>query len=313
LKSFGSPRSIYHLRAQSLAAPLAEILSHGQGSGTLHSVFRHSINWLTDSGVLATVVLAGHGNAPFAIVITDSSAFDFNECTVRTPMRVAANATSLSIPSAGLRIALDDAARYNPHRTVVATGHLAMHLERNGKELAHLLQRRAGDEGFGPLAQVCGTLDRVDESKNPFCRRALEAIPLFLQGVVGGDEALVTQGAGGLIGLGPGLTPSGDDCLVGALGWLMMTAGARRNWIERVGELVRLGALNKTTLVSYTYLDAVSRGMVGEYLGDVIEALVNRGSEEVRKAAERVASLGSTSGCDMLLGVYRALMLTIEQ
>jgi hypothetical protein len=310
---FGSPRFSYHLRAQSLATPLAEILTNGQGSGVLHSVFRRSFNWQTDSGVLATVLIAGSGNGPFGIVINNAHDFDFDLCPLAVHQRVAANKRSLSIPSAGVHIALEDAAHYNPLRTIDATGLDSVRLERNAMVLAQQLQQHAGREGLGPLAMVCGTVDRVDESANPFCTRAQQAIALFLKGMVCADEEQVVQGARSLIGLGPGLTPSGDDFLVGALGWWMMSVGTgtARCWIERVGELVRALAYNKTTLVSYTYLDAVCQGMVGEYLGDVIEALAYQSDEEVRKAALCVSGIGSTSGCDMLLGVYRALMLTL--
>jgi hypothetical protein len=101
-----------------------------------------------------------------------------------------------------------------------------------------------------------------------------------------------------LIGLGPGLTPSGDDFLGGALVALHAfgeppAAGCLAAWLRP--------RLDRTHPISAAHLAAACEGIGGEALHACIHAIA--AGDHPRAPIERVAAIGHTSGWDALAGV----------
>ncbi len=89
-----------------------------------------------------------------------------------------------------------------------------------------------------------------------------------------------------LTGRGKGLTPSGDDILVGY------------SFICRLcGEDTRLLYGESTTDISRQYFDAFNRGYVSEDLLDILEG-------NVKEAIRKISEVGHTSGYDILFGIF---------
>lgn len=109
-----------------------------------------------------------------------------------------------------------------------------------------------------------------------------------------------------LIGLGPGLTPSGDDLLCGLLGALA-AAGDRRF------ETVRLGVmphLDRTTSASQDYLAQACRPWWTGLLHALFAAIAEPdGSHHIPAAVTRLAARGHSSGIDQGAGLVAGLAL----
>ena len=107
--------------------------------------------------------------------------------------------------------------------------------------------------------------------------------------------------AGEIAGRGPGLTPSGDDLLVGicyALTvWPRLVAGDART----VRELLVGAARPRTTRISAAYLDAARDGLAAEPWHVLIRSLGGPAAE-TRAAVRRLLLVGETSGADALTG-----------
>ncbi len=109
-----------------------------------------------------------------------------------------------------------------------------------------------------------------------------------------------------LIGLGVGLTPSGDDLLVGYLAGLWCAVGKSRKrarFVSNLGEaVVRLS--RKTNAISRTYLYHASRGQVSSRLEYLAKATC-RGEKPDRllAVAESAMRVGHTSGLDAVTGL----------
>ena len=101
----------------------------------------------------------------------------------------------------------------------------------------------------------------------------------------------------GLLGLGPGLTPSGDDFLIGALA--MLDALGERKIHAALARAVTALAPALTSPLSASFLRAAAGGHVGENLCSAI-ALVLLGDVGAAVAAAR--RIGHASGWDMLAG-----------
>jgi len=113
-----------------------------------------------------------------------------------------------------------------------------------------------------------------------------------------------------LVGLGPGLTPAGDDFVIGWLAGLTLTAqsSAQRRFLAAICTGVE--ALScATTPISRQHLTDSCALMFSEHLSDVCVAIASGASPPTLKSrlAAQVA-VGATSGADAAAGLMFALL-----
>jgi hypothetical protein len=106
---------------------------------------------------------------------------------------------------------------------------------------------------------------------------------------------------GGLIGLGPGLTPSGDDALAGAL--IALHAFGRADLARSLAEHLRPFAAGGTGFISRAHLECAGRGEGAAVLHDALVATMSGDVAALDRAATAVGRLGHTSGWDALAGI----------
>ncbi len=112
-----------------------------------------------------------------------------------------------------------------------------------------------------------------------------------------------------LVGFGPGLTPSGDDLLVGLLAALQARPDAcgPTNAAERLRRAVAV-RLATTTAVGRFYLEHGLDGRFGAALLGARRALVHVASnEQLDPALQALVAVGATSGADLLFGLAETL------
>jgi hypothetical protein len=164
------------------------------------------------------------------------------------------------------------------------------------EEVASFAAARAPDGGIAPLLKALPLLNQSDAPAQVLPATARLAW-IALQGYVRtGDPAYLLD----LIGMGPGLTPSGDDLLRGYTAVRALT-GRLPVWTKEL--LIR--ATVGTNLLSRQLLWHASRGRVSQRLGEVIVALMT--GEGWRASVERALREGHSSGADALVGVLLAL------
>lgn len=117
-----------------------------------------------------------------------------------------------------------------------------------------------------------------------------------------GTDEQASRALGGLLGLGAGLTPSGDDVLVAWLAWQRATGG-RTAPFDGLRECFR-----ETTRTSATLLACALDGETSEALNQLLLALAapRRGTtfhRDLAAAVEEVAHTGHSSGADALAGL----------
>jgi hypothetical protein len=111
----------------------------------------------------------------------------------------------------------------------------------------------------------------------------------------------------GLIGLGPGLTPSGDDFLAGFISAGTIWGEPLRDpgkLTEEVAARVRKGAPGRTTSVSVAMLADAIDGEVSEPVQHFLSSLLQRGERrDVHFWAAEISRIGASSGEDLLNGL----------
>ena len=122
-----------------------------------------------------------------------------------------------------------------------------------------------------------------------------------------GDLAGAVELAESLVGLGPGLTPSGDSMIGGLLLALRLLGGAmaggtRAVWLaDWLGAAVTCYAEQRTTVLAATLLHCAARGQAAEEVSSVLRGFA--GEEPAEPAARRLLTAGRATGADLTWGL----------
>ncbi|MFI0418430.1 DUF2877 domain-containing protein [Spongiactinospora sp. 9N601] len=132
------------------------------------------------------------------------------------------------------------------------------------------------------------------------------AATLLADGCASGSLIRMITAAEHLVGLGPGLTPSGDDMLAGLLVALRGLGGAsgaaRAVWTAGwLAAAVTFDARTRTTPISATLLHCAARGEGSAEVVAVLRGMCGR--QALEPALARLLSLGHTSGADLAWGL----------
>jgi hypothetical protein len=137
----------------------------------------------------------------------------------------------------------------------------------------------------------------------PSAAPAIAAMTKFI-----GDEnpnsEIIRESVISLIGLGPGLTPSGDDFLGG-----MMIASSLLGEYEKLRILVDTveTAASATNDISRAHLKAAAQGIGAEPLHATISDIVTNRDQALKASLKRLDAIGHCSGWDALTGVVITL------
>jgi hypothetical protein len=164
-----------------------------------------------------------------------------------------------------------------------------------GEARPQLEALRACLDGHVPQEGLGCTILGVHNALSVHAQPALEAIDWWLAGNALGNDAAQ------LIGLGPGLTPSGDDYLGGvlvALRWLGRGAQADSLWRWLGPRLAE-----RTSAISAAHLAAAASGQVHEALHEMLDNLSAWQAPDLLPSLSRLDAVGHTSGWDALAGI----------
>ncbi|MCI0551337.1 MAG: DUF2877 domain-containing protein [Anaerolineae bacterium] len=123
------------------------------------------------------------------------------------------------------------------------------------------------------------------------------------------DIEASVEAARKMIGLGPGVTPAGDDILIGYLAGLWSTAGEDKEksaFIESFGKAL-LQLADQTNEISRTYLYHAIHGQFSGSLINLVNAIVSGEKEQLLSTAKDALRVGHSSGMDSVTGLLISL------
>ena len=179
-------------------------------------------------------------------------------------------------------------------------------LRRGLSALARAAARRAPPEGLGRLipALVDGAPRAAEDAASPLLRRAASGIAALAEWLAWGAGPAPPSAVCELIGLGPGLTPSGDDLLGGVL--IALHALGRPDATERLSAWALPLAATRTGLISRAHLAAAAAGEGAEPLHRVLAAICAGAQAGWEDELDTIAGMGHCSGWDALAGIALA-------
>lgn len=256
----------------------------------VHSVFARVINLRAEEGSLITVLCAQtYQNLPDALRVALPTRWDWRQATtIAEPLRLTHGRLQTSRFSVEMRAAtiwqpqikgnsltLDEFPNAQRHFPILASQLLLFCLEHQVESALRWHGREMSYRG-----------------------RQLQESPEQL-------ERQVPQ----LIGYGKGLTPDGDDYLVGYLAalwpWQLSTPLADHR--RRLGQRIEQN-LQHTTDISRHYLSRALHGHFSQPICHLLEQLtLNASPTTIAACAEDVMQFGATSGVDCLAGLLHGM------
>ena len=283
------------LRVLALTREAARRLSRAEGPGRVHSAFDHALNVEIGTARGATWISL-HTRRPIP------SPFGLH-CETRATMGRWADA---AVRVDGTSLALGGELRVSWAGAVVRD--TALPLAAPMPPLAACLARAlgVGSAGLAPVVAAVLGQGRSEGQRGagrclstPLAQLARPRLGRLGEATAAGDAEACLHAAQALLGLGPGLTPSGDDCVSGWLTGLVVGSPRGRCLVERVGPGLLRRACGRTGPLSVALLAAVVAGQVAE----PVHRFVTRPDAP---GLEALLALGATSGADLLAGYLLA-------
>jgi uncharacterized protein DUF2877 len=179
------------------------------------------------------------------------------------------------------------------------------------------LAAQAGDKGRGRLAAdlpalLAGGAPSAAIQGDPVLRGIAAGLQALHAAWRAADADAASAALVGLLGLGPGLTPSGDDVVCGILSGLVWQTGAdspQGPLVAALAQAVNAAAGTRTNRISTALLRHAATGLLYAPAMDLGAALLAGSPAAVADPVRRLLAIGHTSGGDLAVGVLFAVCI----
>lgn len=271
-------------------------------SGTVHSVYRKTINIQINGQLMALQAI--HSPLSPISLITDLSQEEMASLGVTSAMVVRVDPAHSLLGIYENASSIEPAAVFSFDNALTRDLGLSAHLTRESiSNLAreiHQALRRTSTGGFSMLIS-----DPEDSLENLMLQAADKRMTAAHAHYIDSQMIPAARDLCGLIGLGTGLTPCGDDFLCGVLAGLILTGKEEETFSQ---------ALHTQIAEHLTDTNAISAAFLLCALDGQFSAAVNSLTSlpDAGKILKDFLAIGHSSGTDTLCGILWALSLTEE-
>lgn len=284
-----------------LVAPATKRWLRESEQPVLHNLYRRSLNLLNEAGELISLVLQELGPGPFALIVHPEELGFLRSggfaASLEMHDEVRLEDTGLTIGA--LQISTEQLPLWNPRPNweQVDPERLRPALE----ILREVLEQQAPAGSLAPLVGRLGS--EAGNTVQQSALRTAEAPAAELRtGLQTRNPSQLSSAAERLAGLGGGVTPSGDDFLMGAMHALWMLLAPEQAAL--LADAVVESAAPRTNRISQAWLRAAARGEGGYEWHVLVYEL--SGGGPLREAASWLIGRGHTSGADAMAGFISA-------
>jgi hypothetical protein len=336
------PRSLIAL---SIAPSAQAWLVHASKARVLH-LFKHACNLVNENGEVLSIVGSEIGEGPFNILLKDLEFSFLNYLNVETPIITRSNYISLG----NINIDTHHAKTWSPNldwnQLHTARNHICLQLLNLDEWLRRQAPTNSTIEYLETLLEIAGVEDKSQELRGASSRpERISTPPAFMEranypkmestiqiqnsaesgfilyaaqpikdlsySIVDADIRACRNAVQSLAGLGPGLTPAGDDFILGAMlaSRIIHPPELGSCLTEKIAE----AACQLTTSLSGAWLRAAGRGEAGILWHHFLATLVSGEWSTLKNFTNKLLSVGYTSGADSLAGFLTPFLLFMSQ
>ncbi|MBL8055729.1 MAG: DUF2877 domain-containing protein [Anaerolineales bacterium] len=254
----------------------------------LLNVFDRACNLVDSAGEVLSLVTTPAALAPCAALAAADGPAPFQGLTVASAVRREPGRLRLD----DLTLTWADAGRWDPRPDWAAVQ----------RALAAAPEHLEAVAAAAYAAAPAGSLLELSDPHppTPLLHLAAPGAAALVRGLAAGESGPALAGVAVLAGLGGGLTPAGDDFIVGAL--LAAWAGLCGPGAVALAGPLADEAARRTTTLSGAYLRAAARGECSAAWHAVLAALQAGDALGLAAATAALAGIGHTSGADGLAG-----------
>jgi len=256
------------INSLSLTSNVNAWLANSRQPRVLH-VFESACNLINEHKDVLSVVSQRIGDGPFNLVVEDNVIF-LDHLSLESPISNFPNGLKIG----DLTINTQNARLWSPRQ-----------------DWKILYARREN---------VLALLPPLPVTNYEFLVSNLQLFNSLASALVNADLPTSINATQKLAGLGIGLTPSGDDFIMGAIlaAWIIHPADVAEVLAVEVTEV----AAPLTTSLSGAWLRSAGRGEAGILWHQFFEALISADQTSIQESMDKILSVGETSGADALSG-----------
>jgi len=305
-------------------------IESGFPPGSVSAIFERSIHIEAGDGFLIHIASAGTPLTPRSIAVPARCFSTHVRPHARVGERVVGGQGCIWWPDSGVCLSTRDSRVFEagldwpadslPHDVVHRNLIRVMRALESGRTKGtprsplggYFLARASGVQRPGTVEEQARPADKEEKGISLLVKRSLWAkADSLLEAMTGKKGTPLREIAVGMIGLGPGLTPSGDDFLAAftSVGVAMGRGGGEMG--PRARALARIlleEAGGRTAPLSAAMFEDASRGEMNEPVLRFISSILrDQDLAHAEPYAREVASIGAFSGEDLLNGAAAAL------
>ncbi|NKB81083.1 MAG: DUF2877 domain-containing protein [Nitrospirales bacterium] len=273
-------------------------------SGQVHSVFRNACNIMLADDDMLSLLSRDMGCVPHGIRLATPSKFSFLD-RIRAGQTVGCRAGILRFQGESLEANLLKGEIWCSNHGFEPIDWKQRNIQQAWQTAWEALQR----------AQAAVPIDNHDVTTQYVSSNATDNLQRLIHAVRRNQLMAATHIAEGMVGCGCGLTPSGDDLLVGYLAGIYSAAQSERQ-LAGHSTIVRVvaGRAHATSDISRVYLEQACAGAFSETITNLLASISHgRSTAEVRCHTRQALCVGSSSGREGVLGCLLGLVTWVER
>lgn len=273
---------------------LIPLLLFKNGNGTVHSRFTNGFN-IKMGDSLIFIGTTKNGLLPFGIHLTERDTA-LAVSSVNHGEAVSWNEKTNSIKFQNFVISLDQA---NPFKNEIIELKndqvFESSLNRFSSHLMNIEERTGLDVSIRDFIHNYQGINEQD----------IDGIDLYLilliKSAITSDELLMDKAFRYFLGRGNGLTPSGDDMIVGILAFDAVAHFLSTRFYDKLSELIENESI--TTDVAREYLRYALKREFSSTVSNMVNSLATGKTQEFESNVQNLLGVGHSSGLDTLFGI----------
>ncbi|GHA00695.1 hypothetical protein DC083_03015 [Ignatzschineria ureiclastica] len=268
----------------------------------IHSCFAHALNLIDERGQFATFLSADFPNGPLTLrvnTLPKATLEALQESAI--PLQYQEQAGKGAFIAPGLCFTFSGETTYWESQLPIMDGS-AQQPSNIKQSLQASLQ----------LAKSLLPVRALDDRVMQYIYETLESQSTqLISAIVDNNLPEISRLAVKQIGLGMGLTPSGDDFLVGLMLILWLNPKRYQALLEQLQVTIE-DSRTQTNEISWWMLNYAVSGRFNGWLQDYAKALVLADLTAQKKAVMQILTIGSSSGSDMVTGIVAGLRVLLK-